>query len=927
MESVLDSDFSDPDLLSKTISKMTSNIKIGLNNKLNAHFLHDHYVHIDSEETEDIIDIETSAVNAASFAEEYVIVDEISDFTEEIVDDSIIEFHSSNERVMEEMVEQIPVAAEEVIEEAVEQPLRCSVDEENVEEEVIEIVPGMGQEIIADFLDKAPNLVEENEIDNHSTVAEGLEKNIVEESPEQFLMVETGNAMEFVTLPHVENSISAVESEVPYCVEEEVVSMPVTAYSAQSDLEVNGIVAEDMNSLFEQFESQGSESKTGISILPDSTSCSNSPLLDANQEFLHSAKSTENNISKNIKNELPIVTLQSAVQLIGTTETKCSPKYVIVTKNLKDTTKKTTTMVSLLGPSKSGPSMVKKAGSTSQTLLSNNKLPLQTVQQLSTLHNLATAYPNRSLLKPKSLDAAQQIFYTAQSDLDRTHTDSKLPEKTLDDEIVFEEVDITQVPEAKTEIEVGCDNVDPKMIPRRKASSNRSLPVLTHANTCDIFDTVEMDLLAKPTPFLFSKRSSKCCSPEPSAQPKQDMNVLDKLPGYMTDLSAGIPLDDSAATLASSALLDGSACSALLHRDPSPDREAESVILQYNRLPNYCSELNAGTCHSSPDGVMSNKAKDYFHSRSKHSSRTHSHKHSRHHRSRKRSKFREYSSSGESSDDDLLRVRRRKRSSSSSSSSSSGHSSASSVSFSDSNTSTHGSCPSSRHKRRSRSSPRHKNHRSKCRRHILNSRKHQKKKSMHKSCRRHKEKCKKRRYRSEDDSETQESRSSSLDNSRLKGRSFRRSRSSSSSVCSMTLEEREQEEKKLAHERAMAERRVVYVGGISNKHTPLELRERFGRFGEIETTAVHFRLRGDNYGFVTYTSSQDAQRAITNGNKVPGPTYNLCYGGRRIFCKTDYADLDGCTAVKEEWALHEMKREQPAEDFDALLQQTLRKIK
>ena len=56
----------------------------------------------------------------------------------------------------------------------------------------------------------------------------------------------------------------------------------------------------------------------------------------------------------------------------------------------------------------------------------------------------------------------------------------------------------------------------------------------------------------------------------------------------MTDLSAGIPLDDSAATLASSALLDGSACSALLHRDPSPDREAESVVLQYNRLPNYC---------------------------------------------------------------------------------------------------------------------------------------------------------------------------------------------------------------------------------------------------------------------------------------------------------------------------------------------------
>lgn len=44
-----------------------------------------------------------------------------------------------------------------------------------------------------------------------------------------------------------------------------------------------------------------------------------------------------------------------------------------------------------------------------------------------------------------------------------------------------------------------------------------------------------------------------------------------------------------------------------------------------------------------------------------------------------------------------------------------------------------------------------------------------------------------------------------------------------------------------AHDKAMAERRVVYVGGIPRKYTPSDLRKRFDAFGEIEDASVHFR--------------------------------------------------------------------------------------
>lgn len=48
----------------------------------------------------------------------------------------------------------------------------------------------------------------------------------------------------------------------------------------------------------------------------------------------------------------------------------------------------------------------------------------------------------------------------------------------------------------------------------------------------------------------------------------------------------------------------------------------------------------------------------------------------------------------------------------------------------------------------------------------------------------------------------------------------------------------------------------------------------------------------DNYGFVTYAYKSDAYDAVEHGNDDPTfPRYDLCFGGRRGFCKERYADL------------------------------------
>ncbi|KAG7200971.1 hypothetical protein KM043_003329 [Ampulex compressa] len=95
-------------------------------------------------------------------------------------------------------------------------------------------------------------------------------------------------------------------------------------------------------------------------------------------------------------------------------------------------------------------------------------------------------------------------------------------------------------------------------------------------------------------------------------------------------------------------------------------------------------------------------------------------------------------------------------------------------------------------------------------------------------------------------------------------------------------------------QRQVEERRVIYVGRLDEGITKADLRRRFEVFGPVVDISVHFREHGDNYGFVTFAYKNDAYEAVEHGNDDPSlPRYDLCFGGRRAFCKVKYADLDG----------------------------------
>ncbi|KAM4729479.1 uncharacterized protein pprc1 [Anableps anableps] len=134
------------------------------------------------------------------------------------------------------------------------------------------------------------------------------------------------------------------------------------------------------------------------------------------------------------------------------------------------------------------------------------------------------------------------------------------------------------------------------------------------------------------------------------------------------------------------------------------------------------------------------------------------------------------------------------------------------------------------------------------------------------------------------------------------------------------------EETKRRKEKAIEERRVVYVGKIRGSMTQTELRERFSLFGEIEECTLHFREHGDNYGFVTFYNTKDAFTAIENGSKLRKPDelpFDLCFGGRRQFCQSSYADLDS----SREYDPLPTKGKYHALDFDTLLKQAQQNLK
>lgn len=127
-------------------------------------------------------------------------------------------------------------------------------------------------------------------------------------------------------------------------------------------------------------------------------------------------------------------------------------------------------------------------------------------------------------------------------------------------------------------------------------------------------------------------------------------------------------------------------------------------------------------------------------------------------------------------------------------------------------------------------------------------------------------------------------------------------------------------------QKAIEERRVVYVGRIRATMTEDELRDRFALFGRIEDCTVHLRSRGDNYAFVTYYKKDDAFAAIESGTKLRRPDelpFDICFGGRRQFCQSNYADLDS----NRETDPTSGRNRFDALDFDALLKQAQRGAK
>ncbi|XP_070160327.1 uncharacterized protein [Polyergus mexicanus] len=126
-------------------------------------------------------------------------------------------------------------------------------------------------------------------------------------------------------------------------------------------------------------------------------------------------------------------------------------------------------------------------------------------------------------------------------------------------------------------------------------------------------------------------------------------------------------------------------------------------------------------------------------------------------------------------------------------------------------------------------------------------------------------------------------------------------------------------------QKQVEERRVIYVGRLDENVTKADLRRRFEIFGPVVDISVHFREHGDNYGFVTFASKDDAYTAMEHGNDDPTlPTYDLSFGGRRAFCKYKYSDLDDTASSspisKSSQAIEE-------DTFDFLLKEAKAKLR
>ncbi len=84
------------------------------------------------------------------------------------------------------------------------------------------------------------------------------------------------------------------------------------------------------------------------------------------------------------------------------------------------------------------------------------------------------------------------------------------------------------------------------------------------------------------------------------------------------------------------------------------------------------------------------------------------------------------------------------------------------------------------------------------------------------------------------------------------------------------------------------------LASLKKYQSILETEGKFTRIFNFVTQILNNLLHNyrDNYGFVTFRNKKDAFSAIERGNDdTSQPRVDLCFGGRRAFCKEKYADL------------------------------------
>lgn len=110
-------------------------------------------------------------------------------------------------------------------------------------------------------------------------------------------------------------------------------------------------------------------------------------------------------------------------------------------------------------------------------------------------------------------------------------------------------------------------------------------------------------------------------------------------------------------------------------------------------------------------------------------------------------------------------------------------------------------------------------------------------------------------------------------------------------------------------------RQAIYVGNIPFGTTQSDLRARFEKFGTIKEVAVHFREWAENYGFVTFTTAEEVNKAVLGGNEGHFLKYKIRVGKRKPFRVRTYRDFDAKAGQARS------TRDPVEGDFDSLLRE------